>query len=631
MKRLERKEWMDFDDNNNNNNNNNKSTLPHYNYNYYPYDEKFKETLIIKPLSDGKLLTHFQFSVKLLKKNNKEGSFKHYNYFPRAIGQIVQSYNARELHLTFTQGKWNYEDWGYPIVPSAGTGVELWAWLRKDGKLDKNWKSLTNALAGLFCASLNFIDDTITVQPKLSFKPEGSYNASELFDNAELRSGSLPHENVCTENLTPWIKLLPCKSRSGIASLLNGHKLYDSNFHSMSIHVRPFCEDPECINQQLEILQTVSTVVDPVRVSGKRDWSLSQVFGRQLSNACPLAEESNLEIILPENGDYKINPEANPDNNNIVTRRTPDVSGNNEKIAVYDLKKAQLVNSDLSMTWNEDQFDYDLNHTKPLVFAHRYFTGYGQERGGIKVNIFNKSPNISIPIIYYDVIPWYLKLYLYTLKVQINDQDVNSDTDNPIKELYYQPAVDRFRPNVIEAKIILSPNSLTTLSINFDKVFLKYTEHPPDANRGFDIGSAVISTISLNNLNDLNLTTFRDCLSLNNNNNNNNLEKEEGGIRIGCLHFPIRIYTETLLVSLPTPDFSMPYNVITLTCTVIALFFGSMFNLMTRNFVALSDNNSVNNDSVDNNSVDNNSVKDSVNNNGVNNNIVVEEKIDKIE
>ncbi len=57
--------------------------------------------------------------------------------------------------------------------------------------------------------------------------------------------------------------------------------------------------------------------------------------------------------------------------------------------------------------------------------------------------------------------------------------------------------------------------------------------------------------------------------------------------RTVCYRFPIRIYTETLLVSLPTPDFSMPYNVITLTCTVIALFFGSMFNLMTRGFVAL--------------------------------------------
>jgi phosphatidylinositol glycan class T len=29
----------------------------------------------------------------------------------------------------------------------------------------------------------------------------------------------------------------------------------------------------------------------------------------------------------------------------------------------------------------------------------------------------------------------------------------------------------------------------------------------------------------------------------------------------------------------------MPYNVITLTCTAVALFFGSMFNLLTRQLV----------------------------------------------
>lgn len=73
------------------------------------------------------------------------------------------------------------------------------------------------------------------------------------------------------------------------------------------------------------------------------------------------------------------------------------------------------------------------------------------------------------------------------------------------------------------------------------------------------------------------------------------------------MRFPIRIYTETLLVSLPTPDFSMPYNVITLTCTVIALFFGSMFNLMTRDFVALTIPNA-NNDSAKNNNVEDNNV-----------------------
>lgn len=45
-----------------------------------------------------------------------------------------------------------------------------------------------------------------------------------------------------------------------------------------------------------------------------------------------------------------------------------------------------------------------------------------------------------------------------------------------------------------------------------------------------------------------------------------------------------RVYTEPLLVNLPTPDFSMPYNVICLTCTVVAVGYGSLYNLLTRSF-----------------------------------------------
>lgn len=50
--------------------------------------------------------------------------------------------------------------------------------------------------------------------------------------------------------------------------------------------------------------------------------------------------------------------------------------------------------------------------------------------------------------------------------------------------------------------------------------------------------------------------------------------------------FFLRLHTESLLVILPTPDFSMPYNVICLACTVVAIAFGSIHNLTTRRFVA---------------------------------------------
>jgi hypothetical protein len=41
-----------------------------------------------------------------------------------------------------------------------------------------------------------------------------------------------------------------------------------------------------------------------------------------------------------------------------------------------------------------------------------------------------------------------------------------------------------------------------------------------------------------------------------------------------------QLCTSPLLVVLSVPDFSMPYNVITLTCTLVALLFGSVMNAL---------------------------------------------------
>ena len=77
--------------------------------------------------------------------------------------------------------------------------------------IDSAWTELINVLSGMFCASLNFMDLKTTIIPKFSFRPHGVTTADydRWFSN-NVRYASLPRENVCTENLTPWKKLLPC-------------------------------------------------------------------------------------------------------------------------------------------------------------------------------------------------------------------------------------------------------------------------------------------------------------------------------------------------------------------------------------------------------------------------------------
>ncbi len=222
----------------------------------------YHEQLLLRPLHPSLLLASFNFQG-----NTSLSSFEQQNfrYFPRSLGQILQHANTRELHLRFSLGRWDAESWGarpWGGTREGGTGVELWAWVEADNdeEADERWLTLTNALSGLFCASLNFIDSTRTIRPVMSFQPSG-HNANATVENLHLLHGTLPREVVCTENLTPFLKLLPCKGKAGISSLLDGHKLFDASWQSMSIDVMPVCGEGE-VECQLQITQTIDMVLD---------------------------------------------------------------------------------------------------------------------------------------------------------------------------------------------------------------------------------------------------------------------------------------------------------------------------------------------------------------------------------
>ena len=100
------------------------------------------------------------------------------------------------------------------------------------------------------------------------------------------------------------------------------------------------------------------------------------------------------------------------------------------------------------------------------------------------------------------------------------------------------------------------------------KPFLRYTEHQPDAQRGWDLPPAVLVPFAFGE------------------GQNSTTPETSSGPQTQARR-PRRIYTPIMLVDLATPDFSMPYNVIIMSCTLIALIFGSVFNLLTRKFVVV--------------------------------------------
>ena len=107
----------------------------------------------------------------------------------------------------------------------------------------------------------------------MTFEPTGDH-ADRPSENLYLLHGTLPREVVCTENLTPFLKLLPCKGKTGISSLLDGHKLFDASWQSMAIDVYSVCRK-DGTGCSIEMDQTVDMVLDTERSKRPRSITCS--------------------------------------------------------------------------------------------------------------------------------------------------------------------------------------------------------------------------------------------------------------------------------------------------------------------------------------------------------------------
>ncbi|KAJ2307322.1 Subunit of the glycosylphosphatidylinositol transamidase complex-like protein [Coemansia sp. RSA 2706] len=470
--------------------------------------ETYTEDLLIAPLADGRALLHFDFEMQ-----TDNGSTHSYHVFPRQIGEIAQRYGVEQLQLTFTQGVWREARWGAAPGPH-GAGAEVAARLADDSQ----WAGMANALAGVFCASLNAAGNASAAAPQAM---------------GGVRLAHLAGENVCTENLTPWIKQLPCQAQSGLGALLNPHRLFDMQFLSMGAAL-------DSDGAALRYRQRLSVVVDVGR------WSLQALAGRGLPPACPAASRSSIRAVVPP--DAQVVPPAD------TVRGSDDGTTH-----TYDLLGRGRID-DIEIVLGAGRAGV---RAAPAVAAHRFVTGHGGSSGGIESAIENRRDS-PVTVTYYDVLPWYLRVYTHTLRIRSTHADGRSEPLVPLRTRIV-PAVDRGRSAELELELELPPRSRTLVRYDFDKGFLKYSEHPPDANRGFNVAPAIVVY---------------------------ELAADDRARPLGCKAgepCAVRVYTEPALASLPTPDFSMPYNVITFTCTILALFFGRIFNLLTRDFAVLTE------------------------------------------
>ncbi|CAJ1949493.1 unnamed protein product [Sphenostylis stenocarpa] len=560
--------------------------------------EEFSEELLLKPLPDRKVLAHFHFQNEA--PLAADSFARHHHLFPKSISQLVQKFHIKAMELSFTQGRWNYERWGgFDPISSHNAkppGVELWAVFDVPLHLvDASWRNLTHSLSGLFCTSINFLESSTAYS-----SPEWAFQSAL----GSLRYGTLPREAVCTENLTPWLKLLPCRDKAGLSSLMDRPSIYRSFYHSQRLHLTMSSAASDGSRSGIILEQTLTVVLQPNdqnagmsnvgEIKIQPSWSLSSIFGRKISGRCVLAKLSNVYL----HADRGLVAQLETSQKNTAHFATNDTgpedfrrnSGFELSVApkrvLKELDKSSSVLYEYPIKEYKDieQFDLGLMWEHPIVwssphapfYASRFLVGSGNERGAIAISLKstemtqqlvanNIEDSCKLQVNVLQVVPWYVKVYYHTLQLLVDERpQVLTDF---IERMRVSPSEDKVSPGMMEL-VLQVPCAMKSavLSIEFDKGFLHIDEYPPDANQGFDIPSAIISFPDFHaGLQFYDKSQSKSPLL-------SKLQEKS----------PVLSYTEVLLVPLTTPDFSMPYNVITITCTIFALYFGSLLNVLRR-------------------------------------------------
>jgi phosphatidylinositol glycan class T len=548
-------------------------------------EAQFAEQLTVFPLAHhGHVALLFNFTLDW----DADPSGRHFGLCPKSFCSLIASKHINQLDLSMTKGRWNYEKWGNSPIP-APQGAELTVFYEPsilEETIDGLWRATTNELAGQFCASLEYMyrpvaqpTSLFSTHPIASFRMAGQtsdeeasvrrYSESSAVNASSdrvMRHSILHGETVCTENLTPWMKLLPCRSEAGLAKYLsNPSFLFNFDYLSLGVHYVPSAKGSLL---QLTLMLVVDRKLPPVGASISKfqpptnlnEFDLSRFLGVnvQQRHICPLATSSKLVVHRTEAN----MPET-------ITGACFDNATQNSK-SECDLLADRDRAWNLVMKWKEEQ---EAVNFEGFVTAHRWLVGWGQQNGKLALELHNYL-SVPVSIQYRQVTPFMLRLMFHTMKMTSTQIDTHEPLN--LKPQYFgaKPGQDRISSTSTEIHLVLPPRSKALITIEYDLVFLHWTEHPPDAHRGFDI-SAGVMLVTLNEAGKQSMQQIATQGILAPTTHADNSDPN-------FHHF--LVYTEGIVLSLPTPDFSMPYNVITLTSTVLAIVFAFTVKTLTRRY-----------------------------------------------
>ena len=255
----------------------------------------------------------------------------------------------------------------------------------------------------------------------------------------------LPREAVCVENLAPWLKQLPCRERGGFArALRSAHDVFGAEHLTFGVRAR-------VVGDRLSIEQTLMMALP----------SASTAFANA-KDALSRAEDARC----------------------VATDRSLLHVRGGDSLKTYEMGVDEFPES----------MDGETSFRAPTLFVERFFTGTGNEAGGVVLDLeranwgggeFNGRAPVRVRL--FQTFPWFVKMYLHTLAVEI-DGSVGEPRHGSTKATYVVHNEETGAVTIREVDYDVERTCRAILEVGLPEVFawrlshgFEYAERADDA------------------------------------------------------------------------------------------------------------------------------------------------------
>jgi len=478
---------------------------------------------------------------------------------------LLQDIQLLEFVLHLSSGSWSSELWGKNPAP-APTGLFLWARFAEGNDRDiiSAWTRLSHQLGALFGFPVHGI---LTSIEKRDY---GFKSLHSIHD----RVHRLPRESVCSDTVFRWIKHLPCTDK-GLAAIFSAQTVAKEPYISLGIRAKRTQDNDNAstiTEVDVDVEYTVTTALrNPLADVLRLDYRLS---------ACPFANVSRVVVARRSESHKMSSVETHPQ------------SWQAKFYDIAELTARQSPRTTLRSLLNDKEKSF-AEQTQAVdseqIQVDSFIAGSGFTRRSIVIQLSNIHPTANASTLVFQPLPAFVRPYLHQLHIKVRHLDTKSVSPCSITEGCVCATLESIEDGDADKgfmfQLIIKARSLIVISFEVDLVFQHVDEFPPDAHRAIEVPGCTV----IYSPNDGCLRHFapvQGCRS-----RGGTLCRCQEYDWLGLLSMPSHqqeqeqcnvIYADHLLTYMPTPDFSMPYNVAVMTSTTIALFTGSLIGLVTR-------------------------------------------------